>query len=253
MLGRGVEDVEPDVPIIDMEQNRMLARWKAAQARHLELYDPGHDSGHNGYPDNSQALGAALDAIFTPSRIANWRGLVIDDRFNTGGDDALGLQLAARLTNTAYLAYTKQARDDPTNPHHYGPAHQVNLTPAEARRYTGPIWLLTSDLTVSAGETFAEALLARTPAPTRIGTPTQGVFSDDMHRHLPNGWSFTLGNEAYLAPDGHNYEGAGIPPTIPTPVFTPADLNQHTDTALQTALNSPWPHTPSRPTRHRVR
>jgi C-terminal processing protease CtpA/Prc len=62
------------------------------------------------------------------------------------------------------------------------------------------------------------------------------VFSDDMERKLPNGWSFTLGNEDYLAPDGQNYEGAGIPPTIPAPVFPPAELEQHRDSALDT----PW-------------
>lgn len=198
-----------------------------------------YDSDHNHYPENSEALDAALAAIFTPERTASWRALIVDVRFNTGGDDALGLQLAGRLTNTPYLAYTKQARDDPNNPNHYGAAHKVTVTPAAGPRYSGPIQLLTSDLTVSAGETFAEALLARTPAPARIGTATQGVFSDDMHRQLPNGWSFTLGNEAYVAPDGHDYEGAGIPPTIPTPVFSPTDLSQDRDTALETALATP--------------
>src|SRR5262249_11156390 len=74
-----------------------------------------YDSDHNRYTDNSAALNAALGAILTPARTANWRGLIVDARFNTGGDDALGLQLAAWLTNTPYLAYTKQARDDPTN------------------------------------------------------------------------------------------------------------------------------------------
>jgi C-terminal processing protease CtpA/Prc len=121
------------------------------------------------------------------------------------------------------------------------PAHPPGRCAAPRSRLwnSGPIQLLISDLTVSAGETFAEALLARTPAPTRIGTANQGVFSDDMRRRLPNGWRFTLGNEAYFAPDGHNYEGAGIPPSIPTPVFSPTDLNQRHDTALETALDIP--------------
>ncbi|WP_445183442.1 S41 family peptidase [Pseudonocardia sp. Cha107L01] len=88
--------------------------------------------------------------------------------------------------------------------------------------YTGPLRLLTSDLTVSAGETFTEAVMARTPPATRVGTTSQGVFADDMHRKLPNGWDFTVGNEDYIAPDGRNYEGPGIPPTTEVPALTPS-------------------------------
>jgi C-terminal processing protease CtpA/Prc len=183
---------------------------------------------------NRAELARALDKIFTRSHVDSWRGLIIDVRFNTGGDDALGLQVAGRLTDTAYTAYSKQARNDPADPSRHGPLRTVTVTPAEGLRYTGPVRLLISDLTVSAGETFTEALLARTPAPSRVGTNTQGVFADDMQRTLPNGWTFGLGNEDYFAPDGHNYEGEGIPPTIQVPVFTDDQLAQHGDAALDT-------------------
>ena len=106
------------------------------------------------------------------------------------------------------------------------------VTPANAPRYTGAVSLLTSDLTISAGETFIQAMMARTPTPARIGTTTQGVFADDMSRTLPNGWTFTLGNEEYVGPDGRNYEGVGIPPTVRTPVFTAEELEQNRDSAL---------------------
>jgi hypothetical protein len=191
---------------------------------------------HNEFVDNAAILADALNAIFTPARVTSWRGLIIDVRFNTGGDDQLGLQVASRLTNTSYLAYSKQARTDPNDPTKFGRLRPVTLTPFNGPRYSGPVRLLISDLTVSAGETFTEAMLARNPAPSLVGKPTQGVFSDDMERHLPNGWTFTLGNENYYAANGHNYEGVGIPATIQTPVFTPTELAQHRDSAL----DSPW-------------
>jgi hypothetical protein len=189
---------------------------------------------------NRAELAAVLDEIFTPSRVDSWSGLVIDLRFNTGGDDALGLQIAGRLTDRPYTGYAKQARNDPADPTRYGPLRTATVTPADGPRYTGPIRLLTSDLTISAGETFTMALLDRAPAPIRIGSNTQGVFSDVMERTLPNGWTFGLGNEDYQAPDGQNYEGQGIPPTIPVPVFTPDELARHGDSALDTALHTPW-------------
>ncbi|WP_064745576.1 S41 family peptidase [Pseudonocardia acaciae] len=167
------------------------------------------------YVRNQAALRRALAAVFTPRRVAEWRGLTIDVRHNSGGDDALGLQVAGRLTDRPYPAFTKRARNDPGDPTRHTRLQTVTVTPADGPRYTGPLRILTSDLTVSAGETFVLALLARTPSPTRIGTATQGVFSDDMHRKLPNGLSFGLGNEEYYAPDGRTFEGTGIPPTVP--------------------------------------
>jgi hypothetical protein len=89
-------------------------------------------------------------------------------------------------------------------------------------RYTGAVRVLTSDLSISAGETFIEALMGRKSPPTRFGTTTQGVFADDMRRKLPDGWDFTVGNGDYIASDGRNYENTGIPPTTQIRTFTPA-------------------------------
>ena len=189
----------------------------------------------NVYPDGA-AMSQALDAVFTPARVSAWRGLVIDVRWNEGGDDVLALQVAGRLTDRPYTAYTKAARVDPHDPARYGPAWPVAVTPSDGPHYTGPVRLLTSDLTISAGETFTEAVMGRAPAPIRIGSTTQGVFSDDMERHLPNGWRFSLGNEDYVAIDGRNYEGVGIPPTVQVPVFVSDELAEQQDSALSV----PW-------------
>jgi hypothetical protein len=227
----GVSDIQTlaggKIAYADLPDGRGYLRVTAFQ-------DYGTDD-RSPYPDGA-AMNDALASVFTQARVRAWRGLVIDVRWNDGGDDLLALQLAGRLTNTAYVAYTKAVRVDPHDPTRDGPVHPAVVTPADGPRYTGPVRLLTSDLTVSAGETFTEALLGRAPAPTRVGSTTQGVFSDDMERRLPNGWTFTLGNEEYLAPDGKDYEGVGIPPTIEVPVFTPAELAQHRDSALDV----PW-------------
>jgi len=192
------------------------------------------------YLASKAEMDRALAAVFTRARVAAWRGLVIDLRNNSGGEDALALEVAGRLTNTPYLAFSKQARNDPADPTRHTRLQPVTVTPAEGARYTGPVRVLTSELTISAGEILTLALLSRTPAPSRIGTPTQGVFSDTLDRRLPNGWEFTLGNEEYYAPDGRSYEGGGIPPTVTTTVFTEAELAQGRDAALDAAIGAPW-------------
>jgi hypothetical protein len=180
---------------------------------------PTFDNDSSSYQDSRSALNQVLDTIFTAARVANLRRLIIDVRDNAGGADALGLQIAARLTDRPYVAYRKHQRDAPDDPSRYGRLQTVTVTPADAPHYTGPVDILTNALTDSAGETFVEAMMARVPAPARIGTATQGVFADNMTRKLPNGWTFTVGNEDYLAPDGTNYEGTGITPTSPNPSY----------------------------------
>jgi C-terminal processing protease CtpA/Prc len=96
--------------------------------------------------------------------------------------------------------------------------------------------VLTSDLTISAGETFTQALMNRRPAPVRIGTATQGVFSDTMDRHLPKGWLFELPNEEYLTAAHTTFDGTGIPPDKTTPVFTPSELSHNRDSAVDTVI-----------------
>lgn len=187
------------------------------------------------FAHDSAALDEALDEILTPARTTGshaLRGLILDVRLNRGGSDALGLRLAARLTDRAYLAYRKRARNDPDDAGGRTRPVPVHVRPGPGPRYTGPITVLTGSLTVSAGETFTQALLGRRPAPVRIGQPTQGVFSDIMPRTLPNGWEFALPNEEFTTAAGRTFDITGIPPTIACPVFTPDDLDEGVDTAL---------------------
>jgi C-terminal processing protease CtpA/Prc len=192
----------------------------------------GYREDNSSYVPDSAELARALNAVFTPQRVVSLRRLIIDVRLNSGGHDALMLQVAARLTDRPYVAFTKQPRNDPRDASRYGRPQTVTVTPADAPRYTGSVSLLISDLTISAGETFVQAMMGRAPAPARIGTTTQGVFADAMSRTLPNGWTFTLGNEDYVGPDGRNYEAVGIPPTVRTLVFTAEELAQNRDSAL---------------------
>ncbi|MDT7752010.1 MAG: hypothetical protein QOD96_5672 [Pseudonocardiales bacterium] len=198
------------------------------------------DTKPDSYLARQALLDQVLDEVFSDAHVKAWKSLVIDLRYNDGGDDELGLSLAGRMTDRPYTAYTKIARNSPTDPTKYGRARVVTVAPTAGRpHYTGPVRLLTSDLTISAGETFIEAMMQRQPAVTRVGTTTQGVFADNPDRKLPNGWTVSVGNEDYIAPDGRNYEGPGIPPTTTVPVFTPDQLGSHQDPALDLTTTTP--------------
>ncbi len=182
-------------------------------------------------------LDRALDTVFDQERTQRLKGLIIDLRINGGGYDALGIRIAERLTDTSYLAYAKRARNDPADPTRHTRPQPVYATPAQGPRYTGPVAVLTGGSTVSAGETFTQALMDRPGRTVRIGQPTQGVFSDVMSRKLPNGMSARLPNEEFLTRSGRTFDGTGIPPHLEEPVFTDEEFDRKRDSAFDTALN----------------
>lgn len=185
-----------------------------------------------GFRSELAALEMALDSVLVP----DLKRLVIDVRINMGGADPLGLAIASRLATAPYVAYSKEARSDPVNRKAWTPGQASRVMPTTKRSFKGPVAILTSGLTISAGETFTQAMMGRQPAVVRVGEPTQGVFSDVLGRTLPNGWRFGLPNEVFRAPDGRTFDGPGIPPTHPVVVFGPADRKAGKDSGLETAL-----------------
>ena len=110
------------------------------------------------------------------------------------------------------------------------------VRPSPRPGFRGPVAELIGPYTLSAGETFTQAVMGRTPHITRIGENTQGVFSDVLDRRLPNGWSFGLPNEVYRTPEGTAFDGLGIPPDIAVPVFADDDVAGGKDPEIAKAL-----------------
>ncbi|HEX7136320.1 MAG TPA: S41 family peptidase, partial [Vicinamibacterales bacterium] len=186
-----------------------------------------------GFESGLTALEEALDAIFADA--SSWSGLIIDVRINGGGSDPYGLAIASRLTRAEYQAYVKQARSDPEKAGRWTEPQPSQVRPTTRPSFHGAVVELTGILSVSAAETFTQALLKRTPKITRVGENTQGVFSDVLGRTLPNGWRFGLPNERFVT-DGMSYDGPGIPPDVVVPVFPKSDLDASRDGALEKAL-----------------
>jgi hypothetical protein len=187
----------------------------------------------DGFAAGMTALEAALDTIFSGPKLA---GLVIDVRINFGGADPYGLAIASRLATAPYLAYVKEARADPIDRNQWTPGDSSIVRPSTRPGFRGSVVELTSGLTISAGETFTQALMGRKPAVVRLGENTQGVFSDVLGRTLPNGWRFGLPNEVFRAPNGSTFDGPGIPPDVALPVFADQDVAAGKDPGVAKAL-----------------
>jgi C-terminal processing protease CtpA/Prc len=212
----------------------MAVRIEADGIGYLRILGFG-DYGHGGYEADVRALNCGLDQIFAERRL---RGLVIDLRLSFRGDDRLGLAIAGRLSGSEYMAYAIQARSDPDVPNRYTPPEPVIVRPGKEPIFSGPVVALIGPITMSAAETFTQAMMGRTPRVVLIGENTQGVSCDVLGRHLPNGWNFGLPNAVYRTQEGSAFDVLGIPPEIPIPVFRDDDIAAGRDPAMDAALQS---------------
>lgn len=163
-------------------------------------------------PDDPVTLDAALDEAL--AAFQGLPGVIVDVTNNRGGYDAISLRIASRFADRRRLAFTKRpvgARGD---------FQRFYVEPSDRRRYLGKVALLTSDVTVSAGETFTLAMRTL-PNVTQIGGRTRGALSDQLVKPLPNGWILTLPAEMYRDPQGRSQEGVGISPEQIIPPFDP--------------------------------
>lgn len=167
------------------------------------------------------------------SDLAATDGMIIDIRYNGGGNDYISLAIASRFTEAEFLAYKKYARDGAS----VTATQESYVAPSPSVNYIGkPLVVLVSNDTASAAETFSLTMLQLNNV-TLVGEPTHGIFSDIMQWVLPGGHLLGLSNEVYLSPDNVWYEGIGVPVDIEVPFFPLADRAAGIDTGLETALS----------------
>jgi len=178
----------------------------------------GFATGSDASPEEERAaLQAGLDDALTHFADNGVKAVLIDLSVNQGGYDFLGRQIAGRFAAQRTLAFSKYAADaaDQT-------PQPLYIEPSDRPSFRGPVYVLTSDVTVSAAETLTLSLRAL-PNVTHLGATTRGALSDVLTKPLLNGWEVTLSNEVYLDHTGVSWEGRGIPPHHAWQVFDPAN------------------------------
>lgn len=152
-----------------------------------------------------EAEGASQAMKKVMSDLVSTDAIVIDLRFNGGGQDAVSLQILKYFnSDDRVIANQKLVHNNG-----FSPGFDVILGSVE-KPYDRPTFVLTSNQTGSAAEVFSLATI-ELPNVVRIGEPTMGALSTSLEKELPNGWYFSISNEIYQTLDGHIYENKGVP------------------------------------------
>lgn len=160
-------------------------------------------------------LEAKLDEIFTD--FAKAKSLLIDVSTNTGGAAFIPVAIARRVIHEPRVAWTKRVR---TPAGFSDDVYTFRIEPSPSVRFAGPVVVLMSNNTVSAGEELP-LILQGLPHVTIAGERTPGALSDMQMKPLPDGGLLALPNEQLFAANGANYDATGIPPDVHMIVFEP--------------------------------
>jgi carboxyl-terminal processing protease len=157
-----------------------------------------------------RALAAALDTIALDFK--ELKGVIIDIRDCPGGDDRTAIAIVNRFCDRRRVAFHRRTKIGP-GVGDLTPLKTWHIEPQGPAQFTGPIVLLTCDSVFSGGEVFALAV-KQLPYVTIIGDHTNGTFSYELEKRLPNGWRYCLSYQIYLSADDVCYEGKGVPVDI---------------------------------------
>lgn len=179
---------------------------------------PPHRADHASFlADDLDAVESIMDEVMDDLKEAE--AIILDVRLNGGGFDNVGMAITNRFTDKKRLAFTKHARQGSGTT----PKQPFFIEPTGDFQYTRPVYVLTSARTASAGDIFAMCMRSL-PHVTLVGQPSTGILSDNLRKHLPNGWFTSISNEFYCSAEGELFEGPGVPVDVETPVFIPHDF-----------------------------
>ncbi|HTD40980.1 MAG TPA: S41 family peptidase [Mucilaginibacter sp.] len=188
----------------------------------------------NNFEDNK--IIKQFDSLYT-TEIAKTKGLIIDIRYNGGGDGGIGFNILKRLTDKPFLNSQAKILQHSSRPYdeplwdnlgygRWGPNGKIF--------YNKPVIILIGPRTFSAAEDFTVAFDYMKRG-TLVGLPTGGSTGQPVPFSLPGGGNARVCGKRDTYPDGKEFVGIGIMPNV-TVKKTIKDLLSGKDAAKDKAL-----------------
>jgi C-terminal processing protease CtpA/Prc len=167
-------------------------------------------------------------------------GMILDLRYNIGGDDRFAYPIASRLVDRPVVGSTWRTPEYHPAYTSWGKAETplqgdtVRIEPAAATRYAGPLVILTGPNTMSTAEDFIVPLDYSGRA-LIVGEPTAGTTGNPVNVSLPGGAVLRVCSLWSTYPDGEEFVGRGITPDVVVHP-TVAGLRANRDEVLEKAI-----------------
>lgn len=167
----------------------------------------------NNFEDNK--IVKQFDSLYT-AQIVKTKGLIIDIRYNGGGDGVIGFNILKRLTDKPFLNAESKLLQHTSRP--YAEPLWNNLgygrwSPNGKIYYDKPVVVLIGPRTFSAAEDFTVAFDYMKRGKL-VGMPTGGSTGQPVPFSLPGGGSARVCGKRDTYPDGKEFVGIGIMPDV---------------------------------------
>jgi len=140
------------------------------------------------------------------------KGMVIDIRGNSGGNDSGVAALGSRFADRKRLFMKQMNRIGGENKDYVNATYQY-IEPLGPVQYSGPVILLQNVYSESGSDGFALAMRVL-PNVTSVGEMTAGCFSNYYPEKLINGWTLTMPWSYAVDQNDFCWEGIGVPPDL---------------------------------------
>ena len=185
----------------------------------------------NIYRLGSGGLPKAFDEVL--DQLADAWGLVIDLRFNGGGDELLARKVAGRFLEKKQVYSLNQYRSGPKHTD-LGEKYERVCQARGPWRYESPVVVLIGQKTMSSAESFA-LMLAQAPEVTTMGDRTAGSSANPRVLPLPKKIEVSLPRWLDMGPDGKPIDAVGVQPAVRVDA-APEAFTETSDPVLEAAL-----------------
>jgi carboxyl-terminal processing protease len=139
-------------------------------------------------------------------------GIVIDVRWNGGGNSWNAETVASRFADEKRIAGRHRSKNGPGK-NDFSDWLNWYIEPKGNYQYTKPVVVLTSRKTSSSAEDYIMYMQVL-PNVTIVGDTTGGGTGSPVFRELPNGWTYKLSTSYAETADNKLVDGKGIVPDI---------------------------------------